>query len=107
MPAQGYKSETGDPPDDKKRKLGDILGTEYRTYQDPENPEVQKTLPDTIFNATFEDLMQSQGWIPPRGTQQNPIKLTTKDLAQLKDAIVAKTGWIYGGPPSACCCCIG
>jgi len=107
MPAQGYTPQTGDPIDDKKRTLGDILGTVHRTYPDPKRPTKTKTLPAKVFNATFEDLMQSQGWFPPNGKPQNPKKLKTSDLTELKEAIAAKTGWTYQGPPSACCSCIG
>ena len=96
MPAQGYTPQTGDPPDDKKRTLGDILGAAYHG-----------NLSAKVLNATFEDLLQSQGWIPPGGKPQNPLVLNQRDITDLKDAIVGKTAWTYGGPPSACCCCIG
>jgi len=107
MPAQGYQPPTGDPPDDKRRKLGDILGTEYFTYPDPRNTANSKTLDPRITNSSFEDLMQFIGFHAPGSRPQNPLKLSAQDVTDLKDAIVAKTGWVYFGPPSACCCCIG
>ena len=94
MPGQGWVETTGDPAEDKLRTLGEFLGTLYS----------DAPVPAKIKNATFEDLMQAHGFVPPGGRPQNPPRLTPNDLMALKDAILAKTGWTYTGlPPSACC----
>ena len=96
MPGSGYTKEGGDPIENRKRKLADVMGTDY-----------DDNLSATAKSATIEDLMQAHGFVPPAGRPQNPIKLKSADLTSLKDAICEKTGWTYGGPPSACCSCFG
>ncbi len=55
MPGQGYTPSTGDPGEDKKRTIGEFLGALYN----------DAPVPAKVKNASFEDLMQAHGFVPP------------------------------------------
>lgn len=98
-------AQVGDPIEEQKRTLGAIIGPEYW----PKNPNVQgdTDLSDKVKNATWEDVLQAHGWVPPGGKLQDPPKLSPADLANLKDALQRKTGWKYEGVmPTSCCSCV-
>lgn len=91
-----YNPETGEPVENKKRPLADMLGTAYC-----------EDLNQNVKKATWEDLLAAYGYIPPGGRRRkNPINLSPADLTNLKEAMLEKSGWTYNGPAgSACCSC--
>ncbi len=98
-------AQVGDPIEEQKRKLGAIIGPEYWA----KNPKVpgDTDLSQKVKGATWEDVLQAHGWVPPGGSLQSPPTLNPADLANLKDALQRKTGWKYEGVmPTSCCSCV-
>ena len=98
-------ADVGDPIEEQKRKLGAIIGPEYWPKDNtvPGDTDMSQKVKD----ATWEDVLQAHGWVPPGGTLQDPPKFTPADLANLKDALQRKTGWKYEGVmPTSCCSCV-
>ena len=95
MPGSKHTKKGGDPIEKHKRKIADVLGTDFSSK-----------LTANAKKATVEDLLRKHGFLPPGGTAV-PSKLKGADLTSITDAIEEKTGWTYGGPPTACCSCWG
>jgi hypothetical protein len=101
----GPDPQVGDPIEDKTRTLGAIIGQAYWA-KDATIPG-DTDLSNKVKNATWEDVLQAHGWVPPGGSLQSPPKLSPADLANLKDALQRKTGWKYEGVmPTSCCSCV-